>query len=68
MYHNLAVGGKFTISKFKQRAIKTFHESNMQKLHKILNEYVALLSQTGVILPFFTLLFLLKLHKALQLK
>ncbi|CAO2838810.1 unnamed protein product, partial [Amaranthus hypochondriacus] len=39
--------GKFTTSKFKQRAIKVFHNSDMQKLQKLLSEYVHYVVQMG---------------------
>ncbi|XP_021765087.1 U-box domain-containing protein 33-like isoform X1 [Chenopodium quinoa] len=40
--------GKLSISKFKQRAVKALHESHMQKLHKLISQYVSFVSQMGV--------------------
>ncbi|KNA24302.1 hypothetical protein SOVF_017080 [Spinacia oleracea] len=40
--------GKLSISKFKQRAVKALHESHMQKLHKLISQYVLFVSQMGV--------------------
>ncbi|KAL2920698.1 U-box domain-containing protein 33 [Bienertia sinuspersici] len=39
---------KLTVSKFKQRAIKAFQESDIQKLHKLISEYVLFVSQRGM--------------------
>lgn len=39
---------KLSSSKFKRHVIKTFQELELQKMHKLLNEYLLFLSQMGV--------------------
>ncbi|XP_021730064.1 U-box domain-containing protein 33-like isoform X2 [Chenopodium quinoa] len=46
--HLLTFYGKLSISKFKQIAVKALHESHMQKLHKLVSQYVSFVSQMGV--------------------
>ncbi|XP_074291327.1 U-box domain-containing protein 32-like [Silene latifolia] len=41
-------GGKLTVSKFQQRAINALREADIQKLHKLISQYVLQLSNMGV--------------------
>ncbi|GAB4826346.1 hypothetical protein Ancab_009212 [Ancistrocladus abbreviatus] len=40
--------GKFKFNKLKQQAVKAFHELEVQKIHKLLNQYILILARTGV--------------------
>lgn len=46
---SFAVDGKLSASKLKQRAVKACRELELQKMHKLLNQYLLIIAQVGLL-------------------